>query len=69
MSDKHPVHNVSEGRPEISEKEADVTYNLIKAAGDHVTALDPPAERRLRRKLYFFLAPLLIVINLMLFVR
>jgi hypothetical protein len=55
--------------PRVSEKDADVTYNLLKSHGeDVVLSLDVTAEKRLDRKLYFMLVPLLLLINLLLFV-
>lgn len=69
MTDKEARLGVVE-QPEsrVGEKEADVTYALLKRTGDVHSELDAHAQKVLRRKIYLYLVPLLIVINLMMFV-
>lgn len=55
--------------PHISEQDADVTYTLLKSHGhDFAQGLDAAGQKRLNRKLYWGLVPLLVVIDLVLFV-
>lgn len=55
--------------PHVSERDADVTFNILKQYGGELAqALDSAGEKRLDRKLYFILVPLLVLINLLLFV-
>lgn len=56
--------------PHVSERDADVTFGLLKqyGGGEVTQGLDRAGERRLNRKLYFILVPLLVLINLLLFV-
>lgn len=69
MTDKEARLGVAE-QPEsrVAEKDADVTYGLLKQIGDISPELDAHEQKILRRKLYVYLIPLLIVINLMMFV-
>ncbi|KAJ9646095.1 uncharacterized protein PV06_01925 [Exophiala oligosperma] len=56
--------------PHVSERDADVTFGLLKqyGGGEVTQGLDRAGERRLNRKLYFILVPLLVLINLLLFI-
>ncbi|KAJ4608339.1 hypothetical protein HRR83_000563 [Exophiala dermatitidis] len=55
--------------PHISEQDADVTYTLLKSHGhDFAQGLDAAGQKRLNRKLYWGLVPLLVVIDLVLFI-
>lgn len=72
MASKQQLHpTVSEKpKPQVSERDADLTYNLLNSHGSDIAqVLDLTGEKRLDRKLYFILVPLLIIINLLLFVR
>lgn len=67
---KELPHSVAaKPEPHVSEKEADVTFNLIKGHGGDLHSLDLTGQRRLNRKLYYGLVPFLLFINLLLFVR
>ncbi|OQU98810.1 hypothetical protein CLAIMM_04538 [Cladophialophora immunda] len=70
MAEKLALPGVAEKpEPHISERDADVTFNLVKEYGESIDLLlDQGGVRRLKRKLYYGLVPLLLTINLMLFI-
>ncbi|EXJ76959.1 hypothetical protein A1O3_10116 [Capronia epimyces CBS 606.96] len=60
---------ITKPEPHIAERDADVTYTLLKTHGSEVAqGLDVAGQKRLDRKLYFGLVPLLVIIDLMLFI-
>lgn len=52
----------------VQESYADVTLRLVEEHGDEFGPLTPEKEKRLRRKLYFYIMGLMSVINIVLFV-
>lgn len=52
----------------VSEEAADQTLRLIEDHGDDFGPLTPEAEEKLRRKLQWFILPLVGMMNIMLFV-
>lgn len=52
----------------VSEKFADATLRIVEEHGDEFGPLTPEKEKKLRRKLYWYVMGLLSAINLLLFV-
>jgi hypothetical protein len=71
MSDEKEVGIAGARQPvqkTIKEKYADVTLRIIEDHGHEFGALSPEKEKKLRRKLYWYIMFLVSAINLMLFV-
>lgn len=62
---EHRVHNHVQT---VQESYADVTLRLVEEHGDEFGPLTPEKEKKLRRKLYFYIMGLMSVINIVLFV-
>jgi hypothetical protein len=63
-----PPLDVSEERT-IAQKDADITLSFLKQYGEIIESLPSDSEAKLLRKLYVYIMTLLVVLNLMLFVR
>ncbi|CCH43406.1 putative transporter [Wickerhamomyces ciferrii] len=62
------VESLNSNQAHVDEKDADATLKFLEQYGDKVTEdITPTIEKKIRRKLYIWLVPLLMTINTMLF--